>query len=95
MPGKFRGERDERIYQFALDRFSAEGGDVQSPTGWFALVEDFEDQDYIVREDNFGFVEVEGPFDPIDVGPNGYYSKALARFNELQDEYSEWLGDED
>lgn len=58
MPGKFDSERDERIYGLTLDAWqSDEFGSVQED-GWFALILDVDNHDFIVHEDSQGFVSV-------------------------------------
>lgn len=95
---KFATPRDEELYRITLDGWCESSGDVESPVGWFALVEDYEDCDWIVREDTFGFVDIEGPFDHIDIDTSvggGYYQPARRRFEELCDEYGAWMGDDE
>lgn len=108
MTGKFPNELAETLYSLTMDGACEDSGNVDAPCGWFALVEDHEDEDYIVREDGQGFVEVEGPFESVAIGTvpayvmrggatstSGYVQPARVRFGELCDEYSEWMDEDD
>ncbi len=86
----------QELYELTLDGTCEDSGNVDAPCGWFALVEDHEDYDWIVRQDDQGFITCEGPFEYIDISREGYYQPARKRYEELEAEYSEWLGgDED
>lgn len=95
MAGKFDSELAETLYGLTLDGTCDTSGDVDAPEGWFALVEDHEDMDWIVREDHFGFVTIEGPLDHIDIGSDGYYQPSRVRFDELCSESRAWFDGED
>ena len=77
-------ETTDRLYQITLDGMCDTSGDVEAPTGWFALVPDG-DAWYLIIQDILGF-------------NHGYRmgSEVHARtvYAELDDEYSKWLGQE-
>lgn len=73
-----------------------DGGDVESPQGWFALivVDDrlrdlhpaLQAEAYVLRIDNYGFKDYD-PFDNED--------EAQQAFDSLNNEYGEWLSSVD
>ena len=102
MPGKYEANEDqplaETLYSLTLDGTCETGGSIEAPTGWFALVEDYNDSDWIVREDHDGFVTIDGPHEHIDIDPTtggGYFQPARRIYDALTDEWIEWFGDDE
>lgn len=108
---KFDSLRDEFLWMMTLDGTGETSGDVESSTGWFGRVDILSADvaslaaeilaeyngpgpfdimqmvgHFIVRENSQGFVTVE------TYDNDG---QAAARFAELDDAYSDWLGPDD
>lgn len=79
----------ERINSGTCEGF----GDVET-YGYVSLVEDYDDDDFVVIEDHLGFMTV-SRFTHIDIDAGGYYQPARKYFNTLRDEYDAWLCPDD
>ena len=66
----------DEVYAVTLDGGCPEGGNVEAPLGWFALVDN-----YVVRQDNEGFIDLE-EFDSDGA--------ARERFEQLEAWHNEW-----
>lgn len=106
MCGKYGSELAETLHGLTLDGTCETFGDVEAPVGHVSIVLDYcaadgeatdfaAYGDYIVREDSFGFVEIEGPFEPVDVDAGGYFCPVERRADELRAEWEAWWGVED
>ncbi len=105
MPGKFDSELSETLYLLTLDGTCESFGDVEAPCGHVSIVLDYcaadgeptdfaADGDYLVIEDSFGFVSIEGPFDEVAIDAGGYFSPVERRAGELRSLWDAWLPEE-
>lgn len=96
MPGKYDNELAETLHNLTLDGTCEGFGDVEMFGKYVSMVEDFEDEDYLVIEDGQGFVTIEGPFAPIEIDGavgGGYFCPVRRRFDEMCAEWVAFMDD--
>jgi hypothetical protein len=94
MTGKFDSREAEALYAITLDGGCEEVGGVSGP-GWYAFVEDWRDADWILSEDEQGFVSVDGPLADLDIGPDGYYSPSRDAWQVVVAHVDAFYGDDE
>lgn len=87
MKGKFDSLRDQVIYRATLDGGYESLGDVET-FGYYCLVPDFYGRDYILHEDNQGFITVDS-YPIVDIYPEG---SSPEPWQDIQDDYLKFQG---